>query len=122
VFAEEVSPQRVYVLKVAPAPKESNRGDGLSWEFPTNFFKKPVSFFEIMQLAGGHHVGPLVSATSTFWNHVIDGIGMVPAIRAAVPIASQHASPRKWGLTCPEGNSDVVTQFNDRGHRRLTVW
>jgi len=57
---------------------------------PADLFEQPVSLLHVVMTTGRHDVRPIMTATPAARHDVINGVGVLEAVRTSVAVAKQE--------------------------------
>ena len=109
-------PERVDLGEVAQAPQVPLGRMGLERQHPSELVEQLVALGQVVLLADGHHVAPLVAAAPAPGDDVVDGVGRLRAVGAAAAVATQHRPARERRGAGPARDPHHVEQPHDGRH------
>ena len=80
---------------------------------PSDLFEQTISLLHVVTSTGRHHVGPFMAATSTARNDVVNGVGVLEAVGAAIAIAKQERTSRQGRSSHFGGQLHHVVESHD---------
>ena len=91
-------------------------GAGFTLSVQPSSESKLVRLDQVVALAGGDDVGPVVGATSAARDHVVDGVGGLRAVDAEPAVTAEHGSPGHGRGAGPAWDAHHVGEPDDRRH------